>query len=214
MWFRLLAHDEPQKAYQLTVAPPLRHPFDHRLWAFYRVDAKLRQQLEGYVKSPWCARCWRWGPRPKCDSMRPANQLHEGDQDMVTQLYAVTYEEEGERQSFFVAVTMLREKMVTGEAAWRILGASGPVPPGRLVSRKGLWRRGHVLAGRVWRGPNPRPLAARNNFPPAAFILADMTAADRDTSDRELFTAWVRQHGGAVRGFCRRGSAAPNWPTT
>lgn len=30
-----------------------------------------------------------------------------------------------------------------------------------------------------------------------------MTAADRDTSDRELFSAWVREHGKAVRGFLR-----------
>ena len=48
---------------------------------------------------------------------------------MVEQLYAVTYEEEGERKSFFVAVQMSRTKLADGTADWRIAQANGGVKP-------------------------------------------------------------------------------------
>jgi hypothetical protein len=127
LWFRLLRDDEPQKAYQLTLGLQSRHPLDDRLWAFYRSDAKLREQLEDYVKSPLVRTLLALGPKAEVRFYETSGQTHENVEDMVEQLYAVTYEEEGEKKSFFVVVRMVRQKLVTGEATWRILDANGPV---------------------------------------------------------------------------------------
>ena len=50
LWLKSLAQDEPQKAHQLTVAPPSRQPMDNRLWAVYRNGPRSRPDLENYVK--------------------------------------------------------------------------------------------------------------------------------------------------------------------
>ena len=56
-------------------------------------------------------------------------QSHDDNDDVVELLYAVTYEEEGERKSFFVAVRALRTKLADGSAGWRILQTGGGVKP-------------------------------------------------------------------------------------
>jgi len=129
LWFRFLREDEPQKAHQLTMASQVRHLLDHRLWAFYRSDPRLRQQLEGYVQIPLVHTLLSLGPKAEVRFYETGSQTHENNSDTVEQLYAVTYEEEGEKKSFFVAVEMVRQKLPTGEASWRILQANGPVRP-------------------------------------------------------------------------------------
>jgi hypothetical protein len=129
LWFQFLAQNEPQKAHQLTVPPQVRKLLDHQLWAFYRTDARQRQQLEGYVKTPLVRTLLKLGPRAQVRFYETIGQTRENDNDQVEQLYAVTYEEEGEKKSFFVAVQMLRQEMATGEAAWRILQTAGGVRP-------------------------------------------------------------------------------------
>lgn len=131
LWFRFLAEDEPQKAHQLTVAPHVRHLLDQRLWAFYRNDPRLRQQLEGYVQNPLVRTLLALGPKAQVRFYETAGQTHENsdNSDTVTQVYAVTYEEEGEKKSFLVAVQMLRQKLPAGEAGWHILQANGPARP-------------------------------------------------------------------------------------
>ena len=47
------------------------------------------------------------------------DQSHDDNDDVVELLYAVTYEEEGERKSFFVDVEALRMKLADGSADWR-----------------------------------------------------------------------------------------------
>jgi hypothetical protein len=130
LWFQFLAQDEPQKAHQLTLAPAVRQLLDHRLWAFYRNDPKLRQALEGYVKAPTIRALLALGPKAQVRFFDTAGQIRdENDDDVVTELYAVTYEEEGEKKSFFVAVQAVRHKLATGEAGWRITQTDGGIRP-------------------------------------------------------------------------------------
>jgi hypothetical protein len=129
LWFQFLIHDEPQKAHQLTMAPQVRHFLDNRLWAFYRTDPRLRQQIENYVKNPLVRTLLAMGPKAEVRFYDTANQAHDPEEDTVEQLYAVTYEEDGEKKSFFVAVEMARQKLVTGEAGWHIIQTNGPVRP-------------------------------------------------------------------------------------
>jgi len=131
LWFRYLTHDEPQKAHQLTVPPQSRQPLDDHLWAFYRNAPRSRQALEGYVKSPLVRTLLALGPRAVVRFYETAGQSHDDNNDLVELFYAVTYEEEGETKSFFVAVQALRMKLADDSAGWRIVQAGGGAkPPG------------------------------------------------------------------------------------
>jgi hypothetical protein len=131
LWFRYLTHDEPQKAHQLTVPPQDRQPLDDHLWAFYRNSPHSHLSLESYVKSPLVRTLLALGPRAVVRFYAVAGQSHEENDDLVELLYAVTYEEEGEKKSFFVSVAALRRKRGDGSAGWFIAQAGGGAkPPG------------------------------------------------------------------------------------
>lgn len=129
LWFRYLAEDEPQKAHQLTTAPQTRRPLDDGLWAFYRNIPRNRQDLEGYVKSPLVRTLLALGPKARVRFYQEAGQSRDSENDLVEQVYAVTYEEDNERKSFFVQLRMARKKLPAGGAEWRMLQAEGGIRP-------------------------------------------------------------------------------------
>ncbi len=129
LWFRYLVQDEPQKAHQLTMPPQRRLPFNNRLWDFYRNNPRPREALKGYVSSPTVRTLLALGPRSDVRFYDTAGQIRSDNDDQVEQLYAVTYEEDGERKSFFVAVRMSRPKLTGGKSGWRIVSAEGGVLP-------------------------------------------------------------------------------------
>jgi hypothetical protein len=129
LWFKYLAQDAPQMAHELTMAPQSRPPLDDRLWALYRNNARSRQRLEYYVKMPLVRTLLALGPKAQVRFYQTTAQARDGDDDVVDQVYAVTYEEEGERKSFFVLVKMTRVKLRGGGAGWRILETIGGVRP-------------------------------------------------------------------------------------
>ena len=131
LWFHYLAHGEPQKAHQLTMPPQARQPLGENLWNFYRHDPKARKGLEGYVQSPLVRTMLAFGPsRATVRFYETGNQAQDDNNDLVELLYAVTYEEEGEKKSFFVDIEALRTKLPDGSAEWRILQAGGGTKPG------------------------------------------------------------------------------------
>jgi hypothetical protein len=129
LWFRYVTQDEPQKAYQLTMAPQNRQPLDGPLWAFYRNAPRVRQELENYVKQPLVRTLLALGPKARVRFYETAGQARDNDNDRVDLLYAVTYDDAGETKSFFVLVRLERRKLTSGNAGWRILGADGGVKP-------------------------------------------------------------------------------------
>lgn len=131
LWFEFLTHDQPQKALQLLQAPQQRQRLNRDLWTFYRNDAKQREQLEGYVKDPLVRTLLALGQKAEIRFFDTVEQTNDGNDDVVQQWWAVTYEEEGEKRSFFVVVNMLRQKLPSGKAEWRIYGTGlGPRPNG------------------------------------------------------------------------------------
>jgi hypothetical protein len=129
LWFKYLAQDEPHKAHQLTVLPQAREPLNDRLWDYYRVSPQSRESLEKFVEMPLVRTLLELGPKAQVRFYTTAAQMHSDASDWVDQYYAVTYEEDGERKSFFVAVRMARRTLSTGAAAWRILQTEGGVRP-------------------------------------------------------------------------------------
>ncbi len=130
LWFHYLATGEPQKAHQLTVPPQTRQPLGENLWNFYRNNPKARKGLEGYVQTPLVRTLLALGTsRARVRFYETASQAHDGNDDLVELVYAVTYEEEGEKKSFFVGVQAYRTKLPDGSAGWRILQAGGGAKP-------------------------------------------------------------------------------------
>ena len=129
LWFRYLLHDEPQKAHQLTTLPQFRESLDAHLWAVYRNSPELRRDLEHYVEQPLVRTLLALGPRAQVRFYDTVDQMHDAGREFIDQAYAVTYEEDGQRKSFFVAVRMARMKFVSGGAGWRILQTEAGVRP-------------------------------------------------------------------------------------
>ncbi len=129
LWFRYLTQEEPQKAWQLYLAPQSRRPLDDRLWQFYRNSAQQRENLQKFVNLPVTRTLLALGPRAQVRFYQTAGADREDDNDLVNQYYAVTYEEQGERKSFFVLVRMKRQKLSSGQAGWCILAVEGGVRP-------------------------------------------------------------------------------------
>jgi len=121
-WFENITKEEPELAHQLTVAPHVRRPADPRdVWAFYRENPKLRQELEGYVGSPLVRTLLALGPKAQVRFYDTIGQTIESNMDVVDQVFAVTFEEDGEKKSFFVLIETAREELPSGGVGWRIL---------------------------------------------------------------------------------------------
>lgn len=129
LWFQFVTHDQPQKAYQMLMPPQSRQRLNRELWAFYRNDPKQGGQLENYVKDSLVRTLLALGQRAEVRFFDTVEQSHDGNDDQVQQWYAVTYDEDGEKKSFFVAVHMLRQKLPDGQADWRILWTAVGVRP-------------------------------------------------------------------------------------
>lgn len=129
LWFKYLNQEEPHKAHQLTVMPQSRQKIDDGLWAYYRNNPKLREELEGYTKMPVVRTLLALGPKAQVRFYQTVGHIRDNENDRVDQLYAVTYEEDNERKSFFVRVGAVRKKLPSGGAGWRILDAEGGVRP-------------------------------------------------------------------------------------
>ncbi len=137
-WFELLAKDRPELAYQLTLLPALRHPFDERIWDFY-VDSdkdkvKWFTELKNYVapgkteESPNLVRTLlALGDSAEVRYLGTLDQFYVESLYIVDQLYAVTFIESGEKKTFFVTVRLARHSPSGDHAAWRIVYAQGGV---------------------------------------------------------------------------------------
>jgi hypothetical protein len=120
-WLQFLMHDEPHKAHQLTLTPQTRQPLTAGLWNFYRDSARSRRALETYVKTPLVHTLLLLGPRATVRFYETAGLTQEGDNDLVEQVYAVTFEDDGEKKSLLVLVQSLRTKLGDSQAGWQIL---------------------------------------------------------------------------------------------
>jgi hypothetical protein len=128
-FFRHLAQDEPQKAFQFLIPAPQRQPLDDRLWGVYNNDDKQRKGLENFVAMPVVRTLLALGPQASVRFYETAEQKQLDDNDEVTGLFAVTYDDAGEKKSFFVKVQMVRQPLPTGGTGWRIFAVEGGVKP-------------------------------------------------------------------------------------
>ena len=128
-WFELLAGQQPHKANQLTVHPEFRQPLDEKLWAFYGEGPRWRTKLEEYVAEPLVRTLLALGQKAQVRYYKTGDQRHDAEKDHLAQFYAVTYDDSGEKKTFFVGVELQRHKLESGQANWQVLAVKGGVRP-------------------------------------------------------------------------------------
>lgn len=128
LWFRYLSQEEPQKAFQLYQSPQFRQPLDDHLWDYYRHTPQQREALEKFVQIPAVRTLLALGPKAQLRFYQTESDGREDSNDVVNQYYAATYEEQGERKSFFLLLHMVRQQL-GNKAGWRITSVEGGVRP-------------------------------------------------------------------------------------
>jgi hypothetical protein len=128
-WFAQLADGQPQQAHQLTLVAGERRPWDDKLWDFYRNSPHYRADLENYVAEPLIRTLLALGKKARVRDYQSAGQSQEFSNEFVYMLYAVTYDEAGEKKTFFLALELQRSILPTGQAQWRLQRANGAARP-------------------------------------------------------------------------------------
>jgi hypothetical protein len=129
LWFVQLADDQPQRAYQLTLGPRARQPWDEKLWEAYRQSPRWRGDLEYYVSQPLVRALLALGHQAKVRYYQSAAQAKTDWGDSVSLIYAVTYEEDGGKKTFFVRLELERLQDDLGGSNFRLARAEGGVRP-------------------------------------------------------------------------------------
>ncbi|MBN2474614.1 MAG: hypothetical protein JXB62_08395 [Pirellulales bacterium] len=128
-WFGFLRHDEPHKARQLLTNPVYRPPLGDQLSDLYRDDPNWAEELKSYVARPLVRRLLDLGEKAQVRYYDTTAQKQVAGHDMVDQRYTVTYDEDGKRRAFFVAIKLLRTRLGTKWANWRITQAEMDTVP-------------------------------------------------------------------------------------
>ncbi|MBN1852612.1 MAG: hypothetical protein JW829_07800 [Pirellulales bacterium] len=108
-FFMALASNEPHKAMQMMEYPANRKPLDATLWDHYRTDDEARQNLIKFVEYPLIRTLLALGDACEVRFYQSGSvQQILNSLEAVTLVYAVTYNDAGQKKSFFVSVRLDR----------------------------------------------------------------------------------------------------------
>ncbi len=119
-WFDLLAARRPQEAYQLAMSPADRHPLDEQLWQFYRDAPRNHRELLNFVEQRLVRTLIALGPNALVSYYGTDGQTSGGERDTVYQRFAVTFDDAGQRKTFFVGLTLYRHHLEDGQTVWQV----------------------------------------------------------------------------------------------
>jgi hypothetical protein len=119
-WFEALRHGEPHKAHQMIIEPDYRQPLDESLWTFYRDDPAWEGHLRSYVNRPLVHALLVLGERAEVRHYETSGESYAAANKSLYDVYAVTYEEEGKKKTFFVGLHLDRIVLKDGRANWAL----------------------------------------------------------------------------------------------
>jgi len=155
LWFDLLRQGQPHKAYQLTLHPKSRHPFDNdqALLEYYRKNPRQHALLWEYVgnspprpfssEGPNVVRTLlALGEKAQIHYVGTEAQRRDDSTEEVLLVYAVTFPLQGQRTTFFVGLDMKRYLLEPDQkASWQIVHAKGGIHP-KILDQAGKWPAG------------------------------------------------------------------------
>jgi hypothetical protein len=124
-WFRCLLENRPRTAGKLV--GPMQSSSDDST-ASGGATGK-RADADRFTKTPVARTLLAMGPRARVRFYQPVTQSRDGIRDFVELMYAVTYDDAGERKSFFVSVQLCRTTYPSGAADWRIVQTANRFQP-------------------------------------------------------------------------------------
>jgi len=134
LWFRLLQDDQPHRAHQLILDANLRLSPDVNIWEMYRKNSRLHDGLEKFVEDRVVRTLLALGVRAEIRYYGTEVIDYRDRRDMIVQVYAVTFEQDGERTTFFVRVVLERKtNHRTTRDAWVVYNHNGGIRPFQAV---------------------------------------------------------------------------------
>ncbi len=133
LWLDYLRAGRPELAHQLTLAPERRHPFDDNLLGWYHDLPKMREALENFANERPQLALLRLGDKAQVRYYDTVYHSHSGQTDDLKLLYAITFEQEGLRQSFFMSLRLKRQRSADGRSRWYLASSEGDVVPVELL---------------------------------------------------------------------------------
>ena len=129
-WFEYLRNDKPLEIHQLSLPPKHRVPLDDTLVEFYREDTELLKEARFYSEHPLVSRLLSLGPNAEARYYTTVEQGRIRQADALYQVFSVTYDDDGQRKTFFVGISMDRMPLGNGKYSWRVIYTDhGFVPP-------------------------------------------------------------------------------------
>ncbi len=120
-WFDYLRKGEFEKAHQMTVVITQRQPLDESLWDFYRERSDWATKLREYTNTPIVRTLLALGDRAEARLHKRLGVAVYPRADAVVDQFAVTYEEDGVKKSFFLVLFLERHfNAFVGRGQWRI----------------------------------------------------------------------------------------------
>jgi len=103
-WFRCLAQDEPHKAHQLSREPRYRAALDDQLWDLYANNPRLIEELDKFLSKHAVRTLLALGEGAQVRFYETQDQYRRWNEERVYLIYAVTYQEESRKKTFFVGI--------------------------------------------------------------------------------------------------------------
>jgi hypothetical protein len=132
-WFELVRQNQREKSFELTRQAESRLPLDEDLPSRYPPDSDPLSELNGYLQQPSVQALLALGDKAQVRYYDTERSTRSNRGDVIKQVYAVTYEEDGERKSFFVELSMNRRYVADpGRAFWQLTDFTAPIRPKAL----------------------------------------------------------------------------------
>jgi hypothetical protein len=140
-WFTHLRDGNPHMALELTREIKKRRPMGEGLWQVYRNNPSDAEALRKYIRDPLVAALLVLGDSATVRHYQTVSFVPIDVGDAIEEMFAVTYEEDGQQKTFFVNVSVGRDfEPYKGVIPMRIFHAEGGIVPEQFeTERQGLF---------------------------------------------------------------------------
>ena len=130
LWFDAIQAGDVAHAHQLMIEAKYREPNEDRLWDFYRKGPRWQQELKTLVETPVVRVLLALGTKARVRYYDLGDETEFENRQSIRLFYSVTYEDQIDTKTFFMAVSLDRIDTKDG-AHWQVVHADGGVhPPG------------------------------------------------------------------------------------
>lgn len=130
IWFDALRNGQVVEAYQLTLDPRVRRPLNQLEAAVREPESDPRKGLKEYVAEQDVRTLLALGDKAQVRYYATEFQSSEPGHESLVVVYAVTYDDKGEKKTFFIRLGLERRDLPVGhESDWRVVSSRGGYRP-------------------------------------------------------------------------------------